>query len=191
MFGFAPVTPTVDMNFWSQFWPSLAANMIAGLTVLVVAYAFVRWYRQPSLRVEAHLRGASAGQLEVEVMARSLGRMNFAANEIYWHVFIDDRLDITSITQDPELDKQLVADNVMKHFRGAIDGPLFPNRPWGLLRMTIRQPQSGVFGLHYFISTAHGQFPVYLRRLKDGEARLRSLPCFADVGQNGLAPHDV
>ena len=174
------------MEFWYQFWPAFAANLVAGIAVLLIAYAFIRWYRHPTLRVEAHLRGAETDQLEIEVMVRNLGRLNFSANEIYWHVFVDDRIQINKSTQEVELDKHEIAGNVVKHFRGSIDGALFPNRPWGAMRMVVTKPREGTLKLYYFISTAYGQFPRYLRSIKNGEDRLRNLPCFAELNSSGL-----
>lgn len=176
------------MEFWYQFWPAFVANLIAGLVVLLVAYAFLRWYRHPALQVEAVLRGSGAEQFEFEVVLRNRGRLNFAANEIYWHIFVDEGIDVLVSTQEAEIDKQEVAGRVMKHFRGSVDGALFPDRPWSLLRLTVQVPISGAFKLHYFISTAYGQYPTFLRRMKDGEARLRNLPYFAEVTANGLVP---
>jgi len=178
------------MQFWNQFWPAFAANLVAGVVVLLIVYAFLQWYRHPSLTVEAIPRGGAPGRFEFEVMLRNRGKLNFAANEIYWHVFTDSRIEILEATQNAESDHSEISGTLMKHFRGAIDGPLFPNRPWGCLRLWVNTPEQGAFKLHYFISTAHGQFPKYLRKLKDGEARLRSLPCFAEVTANGIVQRE-
>ncbi|MEY2159608.1 MULTISPECIES: hypothetical protein [unclassified Rhodanobacter] len=151
-----------------------------------MAYAVVRWYRHPMLRIEALLKGENEESIEFEVLARNLGRLNFATNEIYWHIFVDDRIEIAASTQEPEFDKQIVAGNTMKHFSGAIDGALFPNRPWNLLRMTVKRPNANGLGLHYFISTAYGQFPIFLRRLNNGESRQQNLPRFAEINSSGL-----
>lgn len=174
------------MAFWYQFWPAFAANVIAGPAVLLIAYAFIRWYRRPSLQVEAHLRGARNSQLEFEVMLRSVGRLNFSTNEVYWHIFVDAGLQIEKMTQEMEPDMQEIAGHLVKHFSGSVAGALFPDRPWGLMRFIVTKPSNGTFNLYYFVSTAYGQFPRYLRRLKSGEDRLRNLPCFAQVTSGGL-----
>jgi hypothetical protein len=173
-------------QFWTQFWPGFAANVAAGLVVICIAYLIIRFYRKAAVRVEAQSIKEDSEEIVTRISIRNVGRHIFGPNEVYWHIFVDDKLDIVQVHQEPELDKQLIGGNITKHFRGTIEGSLFPNRPWELLRIVTKKSHNCSGSLFYFVSTSEGVFPKYLRWIRGGENRQAAFPQMAEISTNGL-----
>lgn len=177
-------------NFWTQFWPAVAANFIAGLAVIFIAYILLRKYRQPRFHIFTVVRAESNDYIEFEVLIRNSGRWMVRGEELYWHIFLDSRLEVISATEAADPVKQDVNGQIMMHFGDIVASPIFSGRPQGLICLRIRRPlQSiGKARLHYFLSTAYGLFPTYLQRIRDGETRQKFLPYFAEVSSTGMLP---
>jgi hypothetical protein len=134
---------------------------------------------------------------------KNTGRISFASKEIYWHVLVDRKLYIAP----PSLDQDgLTVDMIeeasttpipiittvkgkpFSHYKGLIDGPVFPSRQVKGLTVKVKAPSSGQHDLLYFLSTAHGLFPKSLKTDKEGNIVLETI---GKIGTLPLADRDL
>jgi hypothetical protein len=151
----------------SSFWQDFLPNFFSDLLVGVLIAGFVSWLlsrtKKVAARVTAQASPIDESTLNLGFSVQNTGRVSFRADEIYWHVFVDDKLDVREVegTLD-QLETPLVG-RVFKHYRGLLKSPAFVGRGTALFSLKVELPQNDQYDLYYFLSTAHGLFPKGLK----------------------------
>jgi hypothetical protein len=183
-----------DPVFWKNFWPSFWSNVAADIIVGVLITGLISWVITRSKKVDAKVVLAVAAlnesTLKLIFSVRNTGRIGFPSKEIYWHVFVNRELYIAppSLNQDgltlemmeearvtPIPAVAVIRGKQYSHYRGLIDGPVFPSRLVEVLTVKTKSVTSGQHDCLYYLPTAHGLFPKSLKTDKEGDVLLDTI----------------
>ena len=155
-----------DPSFLRDFLPNFFSDFFVGILIA----GLVSWLLSRSKRVGVKMSvdttyvGESIFLLIFSV--ENTGRVSFNSREIYWHVFIDGKLDMIgdvsrALTRPAE-------DGYSTYSEDLITRPLFPGRRTNVLSVKVRAPRSGKYNIFYYLSTAHGLFPKGIKEAANG-----------------------
>jgi hypothetical protein len=177
-----------DQNFWPGFWGNLFSDLIAG--ILVVAALNWLWRKvdrakiQISVEIESAAKWAESSLTGLSFVLWNSGRLAFAAQEIYFHIFIDPDIQVNTKTMArsanvfaeevvPGTPSELEP-RIFTHLQGDLMTPIFPGSDQVLLLIASVPLRREIYTLYYYCSSAYGPLPrrPFLQR------RLRQLRGF-------------
>jgi hypothetical protein len=168
--------PSTFEHFWEDFWPNYFSDLVVGILIAI----FLGWVLTAGERIEAKvvlekISRAESG-VNIELVVENTGDVGFRADEIYWHVFIDNRLDIIEKGATvPEPTSIIIKGKPFLSFEELLHAPVFPGRKTRLLTMKVNVPEPGQYVIYYYLSTVHGLFP------KPGRIKRETVPNFGMI----------
>ena len=138
--------------------------------------------------------------VEFDVLVRNNSRVRINSQELQWHIFIDDNLDVLygdvethdlQQARTPGIDcldpqKHQINNTVVKHLFGDNRAILYPGRLIPLMKFKVKWPNNASACLYYMFSTPAGILPTYLLSIRDGEKRMRALPVFGEISNKHI-----
>jgi hypothetical protein len=151
--------PSSFEHFWEDFWPNFFSDLVVGILIAV----FLAWVLTAGEKVEAkvvlEMTSVESG-IKMGFSVDNVGDVAFKADEIYWHVWVDNKLDIEERgDKAPKETVEVLDDRTFLYFQSLLDGPVFPGRRTKLFTITVSPPESGQYVIYYLLSTVHGVFP--------------------------------
>ncbi len=123
--------------------------------------------RKVEAKVSVRTERINQSSIRVRFSVWNTGKISFRSEEVFWHVLIDKKV----TPQNPDAgntDELTVENRSFMHFKGMLDGPVFPNRHNDCFSLTVQTDKIAAGDFLYYLSTAYGVFPRTMKISREG-----------------------
>jgi hypothetical protein len=183
-------------DFWGNFWPGFFGNLLSDFLISAVLLAFLprilEKTRPAKLEIVASVVDFSP-RVMILFYLKNVGKLDFRADEIYWHVFLEqDRFafsDVRNNNKNPMkyYEHHMIGDRPYVNFEGQLRAPIFPDRAMALFTMMVSSKLDELVidalkrgSLIYSLSTARGVYPRRPNLFRRAWAHLRKVTLLED-----------